>query len=124
MVPLRCGISKMTNPGRFILTFALLTVLLSNPVYAAEERMVIELSSQDKAFVLGHMRGMLEALTDTQQLLLDGDREALKARITREEPAKLRGSSGGTELAEAGGVRAQREAVSPRGAWRAMLSRA
>ena len=83
MVPLRCGISKMTNPGRFILTFALLTVLLSNPVYAAEERMVIELSSQDKAFVLGHMRGMLEALTDTQQLLLDGDREALKARITQ-----------------------------------------
>ena len=45
--------------------------------------MVIELSSQDKAFVLGHMRGMLEALTDTQQLLLDGDREALKARITQ-----------------------------------------
>jgi hypothetical protein len=64
----------------------LVTLCLTWPAanaLAADDRMAVMLNDEQKSFVLGHMRDMLEALTDTQQLLLDGDREALKARITQ-----------------------------------------
>ena len=50
---------------------------------AADERMAVTLNEEQKSFVLGHMRDMLEALTDTQQLLLEGKREELRQRITK-----------------------------------------
>lgn len=48
---------------------------------AADERMAVTLNEEQKTFVLGHMRDMLEALTDTQQLLLEGKRDELRQRI-------------------------------------------
>ena len=62
----------------------LVTLCLTWPaanVLAADERMAVTLNEDQKSFVLGHMRDMLEALTDTQQLLLEGKREALRQRI-------------------------------------------
>ncbi|WP_139142110.1 hypothetical protein [Alteromonas lipolytica] len=62
---------------------ALCLVLLSGLAQAADTRMAIDLNEEQKGFVLGHMRDMLEALTDAQQLLLAGDRDELQSRITR-----------------------------------------
>ena len=58
-------------------------VLLGFSAYADDNRMQVELNAEQKAFVLGHMRDMLETLTDTQQLLLEGNRTAIEARITQ-----------------------------------------
>ena len=68
------------------LSALLVTLCLTWPAanaLAADERMAVTLNEEQKSFVLGHMRDMLEALTDTQQLLLEGKREELRQRITK-----------------------------------------
>ena len=68
------------------LSARLVTLCLTWPAanaLAADERMAVTLNEEQKSFVLGHMRDMLEALTDTQQLLLEGKREELRQRITK-----------------------------------------
>ncbi len=65
-------------------TALLVTLCLIWPATSAlavDERMAVTLNEEQKTFVLGHMRDMLEALTDTQQLLLEGKREELRQRI-------------------------------------------
>ena len=68
------------------LSALLVTLCLTWPVanaLAADERVAVTLNEEQKSFVLGHMRDMLEALKDTQQLLLEGKREELRQRITK-----------------------------------------
>lgn len=76
----------------------LVTLCLTWPAanaLAADDRMAVMLNDEQKSFVLGHMRDMLEALTDTQQLLLEGKREELRQRIanlqSREQANRLKG---------------------------------
>ena len=45
--------------------------------------MPVQLEAPQKSFVLGHMREMLEALADTQRLLLEGKEEEVAARISQ-----------------------------------------
>lgn len=66
-----------------IIALTVMLVLPAAPVQAEETRMSVELNGEQKAFVLGHMRDMLETLTDTQQLLLEGDRDAIRERISQ-----------------------------------------
>lgn len=65
------------------IALTVMLVLLGAPVQAEDTRMPVELNAQQKAFVLGHMRDMLETLTETQQYLLEGNREAIRQRITQ-----------------------------------------
>ena len=78
-----------------IIALTVMLVLPAAPVQAEDSRMPVELNGEQKAFVLGHMRDMLETLTDTQQLLLEGDRDAIRERITQlqshEQAARPRG---------------------------------
>lgn len=74
-------ISVVNNMSRQVI-FTMM-VLLGFSAYANDNRIPIELNAHQKTFVLGHMRDMLETLTDTQQLLLEGNREAIEARITQ-----------------------------------------
>lgn len=76
----------------------LVTLCLTWPAanaLAADDRMAVMLNDEQKSFVLGHMRDMLEALTDTQQLLLEGKREELRQRVanlqTREQANRPNG---------------------------------
>lgn len=57
--------------------------VLSWQAGAQEERLAVQLDAPQKAFVLGHMREMLEALTDTQRLLLEGKKEEVAVRISQ-----------------------------------------
>ncbi len=106
---------------KYLSVLSLVTTLaLSSLAFAAEapQRMQVNLNSEQKAFVLGHMRTMLETLTVTQQLLLDGKPEDVAAQIEKMQLAHQQQRPVGMGMVIPPAFRAMSQSMQPH--WQAL----